>query len=101
MTPVPQADATRVSLAQNRPNPFSDATSVKFSVPRSGPVSLSVYNVTGRKVVDLVNRTMDAGTYEANWNGRDASGARVAGGVYFYRLQASGESLTKEMVRLK
>jgi hypothetical protein len=101
VTPMPQAPATRVSLAQNAPNPFSDSTTLRFSVPQSGPVKLSVYNVAGQRVVDLVNSTMDAGTYQTSWNGRDGSGVRVAGGVYFYRLQASGESLTKEMVRLK
>jgi hypothetical protein len=44
---------------------------------------------------------MDSGTYRADWDGRDSSGLRVAGGVYFYRLQANGETRTREMVLLK
>lgn len=101
VTPIPSAAPLALSLSQNAPNPFSGSTSLRFAVPNAGPVKLSVYNVGGRKVVDLVNRAMDAGTYSADWDGRDSHGARVAGGVYFYRLTAGGESLTKEMVRLR
>lgn len=101
VTPMPAAAATRLSLAQNAPNPFHGATAIQFAVPQSGPVSLSVYDVSGRKVAGLVDAVLESGTYSADWDGRDSSGLRVAGGVYFYRLQASGETLTKEMVRLR
>ena len=101
VTPLPASAPVVLSLSQNAPNPFSGSTSLQFAVPTSGPVKLSVYNVSGRKVVDLVNRPMDAGTYSADWDGRDSRGSRVAGGVYFYRLESSGGSLTKEMVRLR
>jgi len=99
--PLPAAAPLALSLSQNAPNPFTGSTAVRFAVPGSGHVSLSVFNVTGRRVVDLVNRAMDAGTYSVNWDGRDGSGARVADGVYFYRLQSGGKSLTKEMVHLR
>jgi FlgD Ig-like domain len=101
VTPIPAAAPLSLSLSQNAPNPFSGSTSLRFAVPSAGRVRLSVYNVGGQKVADLVNRAMDAGTYSADWDGRDAHGARVAGGVYFYRLEAGGASLTKEMVRLR
>jgi flagellar hook assembly protein FlgD len=51
--------------------------------------------------VDLVDRVMETGSYSVDWDGRDGSGARVADGVYFYRLKSGGESLTKEMVHLR
>ncbi|MBZ0266537.1 T9SS type A sorting domain-containing protein [bacterium] len=101
ITPLPAATPLALSLSQNAPNPFSGSTSLRFAVPNAGPVKLSVYNVGGQKVVELVNRRMDAGTYSADWDGRDAHGSRVAGGVYFYRLEAGGQNLTKEMVRLR
>ncbi len=87
-----------LALAQNTPNPFRGVTSLRFAVPSEGPVSLAVYNIAGRKVADLVNKPLDAGAYTVSWDGLDRSGSRVASGVYLYRLSASGQSLSKEMV---
>jgi hypothetical protein len=93
--------ATAIALAQNAPNPFSSTTSLSFALPKSGPVSLSVYDVSGRLVSTLVNRPMDAGNHQVVWDGRDSGGNMVANGVYMLRLQAGGETLTRDMVRMK
>jgi flagellar hook assembly protein FlgD len=71
---------------------------VRFAVSREGPVRLTVYDVTGRRVANLVDGILGGGEHSTVWDGIDASGRRVASGVYLYRLQAAGESLTKEMV---
>ncbi len=92
---------SKLQLSQNAPNPFSTETTVRFAVPTAGPVSLQVYDVAGRKVTTLVDRTMDAGSHSLIWNGRDDSGSAVATGVYLVRLQAAGETVTSEMVRMK
>jgi hypothetical protein len=95
------ASPTTLQLAQNAPNPFDRTTSLRFALPASGPVNLSVFDVAGRRVATLVNRSLDAGVHTIAWDGRDAAGASVASGVYLYRLEANGRTLTKEMVRLK
>jgi hypothetical protein len=98
----PIADtSTALALGQNAPNPFEKDTSVRFVIPASGPVNLTVYDVAGRRVVTLVDRALEAGSHAIAWDGRDAGGSAVASGVYLYRLEAGGRSLTKEMVRLK
>ncbi|MDI6780338.1 MAG: phospholipase D-like domain-containing protein, partial [Bacteroidota bacterium] len=71
------------SLSQNYPNPFNPTTIINFSIPKSGLVTLKVYNILGQEVASLVNEEMKAGNYRVNFN---ANG--LASGVYFYKLQA-------------
>ena len=96
--PVTASVPGTLLLAQNAPNPFRATTSLQFSIPEESPVSLAIYNIAGRKVAELLNRSLPAGSHTVRWDGRDASGRAVASGVYLYRLQAGGESATKEMV---
>lgn len=101
VTPGTGTATTKISLAQNAPNPFSATTSMSFVLPKAGPVSLLVYDVSGRLVSTLIDRPMDSGTHQVNWDGRDSGGNSVANGVYLVRLQAGGETLTRDMVRMK
>ena len=71
-------------LFQNYPNPFNSSTMIEFSIPRSGYVTVKIYDVLGREVATLVSERHDAGGYKVEWN---ASG--FASGVYLYRLSAS------------
>jgi len=71
-------------LSQNYPNPFNPSTKIKFALPEKANVKLSIYNLLGEKVAELVDGEMDAGYHETQWH---ANG--FASGVYFYRLQAS------------
>ncbi|HSD64022.1 MAG TPA: T9SS type A sorting domain-containing protein [Ignavibacteriaceae bacterium] len=84
------------SLAQNYPNPFNPTTSIEYSIPREGFVSLTVYNVLGQKVATLVDKEMKPGNHHVTF---DASG--FASGIYFYRLKSSNNILVKKMVILK
>ena len=77
-------------LRQNRPNPFSADTRIRFFMPRSETVSLTVYDSAGRRVRRLVDRTAGAGWHDVVWNGRSDSGSRAAAGVYFCQLKANG-----------
>jgi hypothetical protein len=100
--PVVAAGAAgRLALYQNAPNPFASTTSVRFSVPQAGHVGVGVYDVAGRKVCDLVSQRLEAGPHTVEWDGRDASGSRVASGVYLVRLSTVGGTLSREMVRVK
>ena len=84
------------SLEQNYPNPFNPNTSIKYSVPQDGIVSLSIYNILGEKVLSLVNQNMKAGKYDVNF---DAS--HYASGIYFYRLEAGKYTSVKKMILIK
>jgi flagellar hook assembly protein FlgD len=64
-------------------------------------VKLTVYDVAGREVRTLSSGTREAGRYSAQWDGKDASGSKVSAGVYFYRLTAGAETLTRKMTVLK
>ncbi len=88
-------------LEQNYPNPFNPATAIRFSIPEAGVVRLQVYDVAGRVVRTLMDGAMGAGRVLVTWDGTDETGRRVASGVYFYRLEASGATLTRKMMLLK
>ncbi|MEP0861329.1 MAG: T9SS type A sorting domain-containing protein [Ignavibacterium sp.] len=83
-------------LEQNFPNPFNPVTTIKFNIPKNSFVQLSVYNLLGQKVADLVNEQLQAGAYEVNF---DASS--LSSGTYFYQLIADGNNLAKKMILLK
>jgi flagellar hook assembly protein FlgD len=74
-------------LYANYPNPFNPSTTIRFDVPQSGLVNLTIYDLNGRRIATLVDENMAAGSHQVSWNGRDASGISVASGVYIYRLQ--------------
>ena len=88
-------------LYANRPNPFNPTTTIAYDLPRGVQVSLTIYDVHGREVRQLVNGTQPAGNHQVMWDGRNASNTQVASGVYFYRLAAGQFVQTKKMVLLK
>ncbi len=83
-------------VANNYPNPFNPTTTISYSVPTTGLVRLSVYDVLGRKVADLVNGYKDAGSYNVSFNGES-----LPSGLYFYRLTAGNLTHTGRMMLLK
>ena len=93
--------AARLALDQNVPNPFNPTTTIGFSLPRTGPVKLQVFDVRGRLVRTLLDEARSAGTYEVKWDGRDEGGRRAASGVYLYRLDAVGQVLQNKMTLVK
>jgi M6 family metalloprotease-like protein len=90
------------TLDQNYPNPFNLATTISFSIPVSGQVSLDVYNLLGQKVVNLVEGEYPAGKVSINWDGKDRSGNDLAAGVYFYRMSYDGAKIqSRKLMILK
>jgi hypothetical protein len=83
-------------LEQNYPNPFNPSTVIEFTLPQRAHVSLELYDVLGRRVMTLVDGTLEAGNHRTVV---DAS--RLAAGVFFYRLMAADRSMTKKMVVLR
>jgi hypothetical protein len=88
-------------LAQNYPNPFNPSTAIRFGLPQPGPVTLTLFNILGQKVVTLVDASQEAGYHQIIWNGRDRNGIDCAAGVYFYQLRSRDNVLTRKMVLLK
>lgn len=81
---------------QNSPNPFNPSTTISFTTPESGNVSVEIYNVAGQKVQTLVNSYMIAGEHSVKW---DAKG--FSAGVYFYKIKAGKYEKTMKMTLLK
>lgn len=75
----------------NYPNPFNPTTGFSFSLAEQSRVSLSIYNIKGQKVKQLVANTFAAGKQSITWNGSDDSGNPVSSGVYYYRLKVNDE----------
>jgi hypothetical protein len=96
--PDPQSGVMTATLGRNSPNPFGGATTIRFALPAAGPVDLAVYDLAGRLVRRLARGEHAAGEHFVTWNGADEGGRRVAAGVYFYRLTATGRTATKTMV---
>jgi len=86
------------SLSQNTPNPFNPVTTIRFTLPEAGHVTLAVYDINGRLVRDLVGHPLAAGLHAVVWDGCDANGRDVASGVYVYRLTAPQGVVTRRMV---
>jgi hypothetical protein len=87
-----------IALDQNYPNPTRDATRIDFRLADSGPVSLVVYDLLGRRIATLVHASLHAGHHSVSWDTTDPSGRRVPGGIYLYRLETANAGLTRQMV---
>ncbi len=87
-------------LRQNYPNPFNPTTTIRFAIPSRARVVLTIYNVAGKRVVELLDSVLPVGWHETTWNGRDAANRPGPSGVYFYRIRAAGQAQTRRMVLL-
>jgi hypothetical protein len=85
----------------NHPNPFNPTTNISFNVPEKTNASITIYNVKGQEVVTLLDEEVAAGNTTVTWNGKDNSNNAVTSGIYFYKLETAGKSLTKKMIMLK
>ena len=103
--PAPVQIQTRpeaFALANNYPNPFNPATTIKYALPEASQVRLEVFNVVGQVVSTLVDNHQNAGRYVVQWDATNDQGHSLSSGIYFYRLQAGGEFLeVKKMLLLK
>jgi len=91
----------KFKLYQNVPNPFNPVTTIRYELDARSPVTLIIYDISGRKVKQLVNRVQGAGIHNETWYGANESGEPVASGIYFYRLRAGKREETRKMVLLR
>mgnify|MGYP006280762605 FL=1 len=89
--------AKKYNLSQNYPNPFNPMTTIEYSIPHSGKVDLSIFNLQGQLITKLVQKEQKAGIYKYNFHAGD-----YASGVYFYKLSVDGASVgMKKMLLIK
>lgn len=83
-------------LHSNYPNPFNAETNIRFQISQSVQVKLTVFDITGKEIAELLNKNLHAGYHEVNWNAE-----KISSGTYIYRLKAGNTTITKKMVLLK
>lgn len=92
-------------LLQNYPNPFNSGTTIVFEVPASGKsnpvVTITLYDIRGRRILTLLNRAMGPGQHSVYWDGRSLDGNMAPSGVYFYNMQSGSFRQTRRMVYLR
>jgi len=93
--------SSQPELMQNNPNPFNPSTAIKFYIPENNIVSIKIYDMLGREITTLINKTAEAGYHIVYWNGKDENGREVSSGVYLYKLTAGNFSETKKMNLMK
>jgi hypothetical protein len=97
--PVENPDVFKVE--QNYPNPFNPSTMIRFSVSIASQVSVTVYDMTGREIIRLMNDNVEAGYYTVTWDGKNSKGVAVGSGIYLYVVTAGWYREVKKMVLLK
>jgi hypothetical protein len=83
------------------PNPANASVKIRYGLKNSGHVSIVIYNVLGQKIRTILDKEMEAGGYEADWNGMDINGKMVSSGVYLCRLEAAGRMKTIKVLMTK
>lgn len=89
------------SLKQNYPNPFNPMTTLNYDLPKSGHVSLTIYNSLGQKVKTLVDKYHIAGRYDVTWDGTDNHGLVVGSGIYFVTIKVNDFESSVKLTMLK
>jgi len=95
--PVP----TQYALIQNYPNPFNPVTTIRYHVPKKGPVRIGIYDLLGRCIALLTDRVHEPGYYTVQWDGKDNTGNEAPSGIYLYRLEANGKQHVRKMIKLR
>jgi hypothetical protein len=91
----------QTELFANAPNPFNPETRIDFTLALTGSVTLTIYDLRGRKIRSLINGLLPRGAHSVSWNGTDDRGRSVSSGVYMYRLQSGEVQLTRKCVLMK
>ena len=88
--------ASRYELGQNYPNPFNPITHIRFNIPETGNTKLTVFNIMGEEVANLIDGVVSAGAHTVSWNA-----ANMPTGVYFYRMESGNFTQTRKLLLVK
>ncbi len=100
-TPGTENAETSKIKASNFPNPFNPDTKITYTLPAEAYVTMSIYNTQGQFVKTLINQYQSEGTHSITWDGRNAKGELVPSGMYFYRIIAGKDVLSRRMILMK
>ncbi|MFQ6675523.1 MAG: right-handed parallel beta-helix repeat-containing protein, partial [Fidelibacterota bacterium] len=89
------------ALHPNYPNPFNPVTRIRFEVPEPARVRMTIYDILGREVISLVDKSLKPGYYEVAWDGRDSQGNHASSGMYIYRFRAKAFTATRKMILIR
>ena len=92
---------TTWAVEQNYPNPFNPTTTIKYQMPQSAKVRLTIFNVLGQKVRTLLNSQVEAGYHQVVWDGLNDTGSRVSSGIYIFRFESDNYKQVKKMILMK
>ena len=92
---------TRFALFQNYPNPFNSSTTVHYDIPEPSKVSISIYDILGNEVIQLIKSDQHYGYKKIVWDGKNSKGISVSPGVYFYKAELGPLIETKKMTLIK
>ncbi|MDP8209942.1 MAG: C25 family cysteine peptidase [Candidatus Stygibacter australis] len=90
-----------VTSLKSYPNPFNPQTTLSFNLNENTEINLSVYNIKGQLVRELINEHLEEGNHSVIWDGRNASGKTTSTGIYFARLKARNLDITKKIILIK
>jgi hypothetical protein len=90
-----------LSLDGNYPNPFNPVTTIRFGLPEPRKIRITVINLLGQEIIELLNGRKDIGRHEVIWQGVDRSGKAVATGMYFTVLSDGNKIIVQKMLLLK
>jgi hypothetical protein len=92
----------KFTLDQNYPNPFNGSTIIRFRLPSRNRVSLTIYDISGKEVIRLINNQVYApGEHSIKWKGQNNIGKEVSSGIYFYELKAGDFKQVKKMLLIQ
>ena len=89
------------SLEQNYPNPFNPTTTIYFQIPQNDHVEISIYNLLGQKIKELVNKNFSAGVHKITWDGTTQLNRQVSSGIYIYKIKTQSFNSSKKMILMR
>jgi hypothetical protein len=96
-----QAIVKSFKLRQNYPNPFNPSTTIRYEIPEKGKVEVSIFDLNGKLIKNLVNRYQTAGSHQIVWKGENQAGQKVASGFYIYSVKFNNTVSSKKMLLIK
>jgi len=88
-------------IQSNYPNPFNPSTTIVFSIPETEKVRVSIYNIKGQKIKDLLNTEMKRGNHRLVWDGKDSNNCYVGSGIYLIKLESGGKTSIRKAMLMK
>jgi len=88
-------------ISSNYPNPFNPSTTIAFSIPNQAATKLTVYNLKGQKVKEILSSDLAKGHHKVVWDGKDSNNRSVSSGIYLIKLDSGGKTSLRKAMLMK